>query len=44
MKTEHCAINRSSVKWMALMVLVIGILPRTGVAADEPEFVVRSAG
>ena len=46
MNTERCTINRASIKWLALMALVMGILPGAGAgaAAEEPEFVVRSAG
>jgi len=45
MNTERCTINRASVKCLALMALVIGLLPGVGAAAaEEPEFVVRSAG
>ena len=45
MNTERCAINHASIKWFALVALLIGVLP--GIAApavEEPEFVVRSAG
>ena len=40
------AINRASANWLALMALLVGILPRAGTAAaaEEPEFVIRSAG
>ena len=45
MNTERSANISVSVKWLALMTLIIGILPSAGMAADEePEFVVRSAG
>ena len=37
-------INRASLKWFVLMTLILGILPGVAPAAEEPEFVVRSAG
>jgi len=43
MITPRFCINRTSIRWLALMALIGGILP-SAAAAEEPEFVVRSAG
>lgn len=44
MNAERFTINRAARRWLALMALIIGILPGAAPAAEEPEFVVRSAG
>jgi hypothetical protein len=44
MIAENTTIKRTSLKWFALVTLIVAVLPGRAPAAQEPEIVVRSAG